>query len=92
MIARMWETRINPGQLDEFCAWVRDAAWPQFTSAQGFSGGELYRSDEQGRAVVVTRWVDADALAAGNNWFDLGAERFCAREPDGWEFTPVAVG
>jgi len=91
VIARMWESRINPGQLDEFCTWARDEAWPQFVAAQGFSGGELYRSDEQHSAVVVTRWVDADALAAGNAWFDLGAERFSASEANAWEFTPVPV-
>ncbi|HET9187817.1 MAG TPA: antibiotic biosynthesis monooxygenase [Acidothermaceae bacterium] len=92
MIARMWEAHINAGELDEFCEWARAEAWPQFASAQGFLGGELYRSDEQQSAVVVTRWSDADALAAGNNWFDLGAERFCAREANAWEFTPVQVG
>lgn len=92
MIARMWESRIHPDQLDEFCDWVRDAAWPQFTSADGFLGGEAYRADDQYRAVIVTRWTDADAMASGNSWFDLGAERFCAREPVGWEFTPVPIG
>lgn len=92
MIARMWESRINDGQIDEFFAWLRDAAWPQFTSAQGFSGGEAYRSDEQYRAVVVTRWSDADALEAGSSWFDLGSERFCARAANAWQFTPVRLG
>ena len=91
MIARMWEAHINPGQLDAFCDWTRREAWPQFTAAQGFLGGELYRSDEQHSAVVITRWRDTDALAEGNNWFDLGAERFCAREANAWEFTPVPV-
>ena len=89
MIARMWESRINPGQLDDFCTWVRHEAWPQFEGAHGFAGGELYRADDPPHAVVVTRWSDADALAAGSAWFDLGAERFCAREADAWQFTPV---
>jgi heme-degrading monooxygenase HmoA len=88
----MWETKVAAGQLDEFCAWVKSVAWPQFVVAVGFEGGEFYRADDQGRAVLVTRWTDADALAAGNAWFDLGAERFCAREPDAWEFTPVDLG
>ncbi|MDQ1487027.1 MAG: hypothetical protein QOJ62_2720 [Actinomycetota bacterium] len=92
MIARMWETRINPGQLDAFVNWMRSAAWPQFVAAAGFAGGDVYRADDQERAVVITRWSDADALAAGNAWFDLGAERFCAREPDAWHFTPVDLG
>ncbi len=91
MIARMWEAHINPGQLDEFCDWTRREAWPQFAAAQGFFGGELYRSDEQHSAVVITRWTDSDALARGNDWFDLGAERFCAREANAWEFTPVSI-
>ncbi|MGH8889547.1 MAG: antibiotic biosynthesis monooxygenase family protein [Acidothermaceae bacterium] len=91
MIARMWESRINSGQLDEFCAWVRADAWPQFRVAPGFSGGELYRSDDQGSVVVLTRWVDADTLAAGNAWFDLGAERFSSSEANAWEFVPVPV-
>ena len=92
MIARMWETRINEGQLDEFCTWVKSTAWPQFVAAPGFGGGELYRSDPQGRAVIVTRWATVEALAAGTEWFDLGAERFVAREPSAWEFTPVELG
>jgi heme-degrading monooxygenase HmoA len=92
VIARMWETKISAGQLDEFCAWVTNVAWPQYEAAPGFEGGELYRADDHDRAVIVTRWIDRDALAAGNTWFDLGAERFCAREPDAWEFTHVAVG
>ncbi len=91
MIARMWETKVSAGQLDDFCSWIRSAAWPQFVVANGFVGGEVYRSDEQDRAVVVTRWIDADALAAGNAWFDLGAERFCERGPDAWQFIPVDV-
>jgi heme-degrading monooxygenase HmoA len=89
VIARMWETRIREGQLDEFCTWTKSTAWPQFLSAPGFGGGELYRSDTQDRAVIVTRWASTEALAAGNEWFDLGAERFVAREPEAWEFTPV---
>lgn len=91
MIARMWESRINAGRLDEFCTWIRDAAWPQFRAAAGFAGGELYRSDEQERAVVVTRWSDTEALAGGNAWFDLGAERFTANEANAWEFVPVPI-
>jgi heme-degrading monooxygenase HmoA len=91
VIARMWESRINPGQLDAFCAWTRAEAWPQFAAAQGFAGGELYRSDAQQRAVIVTRWSDAEAMAAGTEWFDLGAERFTDGEANAWEFTPVPV-
>jgi len=92
VIARMWEARITEGQLNDFCAWAASEAWPQFAAAQGFSGGEVYRSNEQGLAVIVTRWADSEALAAGNTWFDLGAERFCADEPHVWEFDPVPVG
>jgi heme-degrading monooxygenase HmoA len=92
VIARLWETKIRPGELDEFCEWVKTAAWPEFTSAPGFLGGEVYRSDDQDRAVVVTRWSTATTLAEGNAWFDLGAERFCGREPSAWEFSPVDVG
>jgi heme-degrading monooxygenase HmoA len=92
VIARMWETKITAGQLDEFVTWVKNDAWPQFVAADGFRGGELYRSDEQDRAVIVTRWTDADSLAAGIAWFDLGAERFCARAADAWQFTPVDLG
>ena len=46
-------------------------------------------SDVQDRAVIVTRWATTEDLAAGNEWFDLGAERFVAREPEAWEFTAV---
>jgi heme-degrading monooxygenase HmoA len=91
VIARMWETKISPGQLDEFCDWVKVTAWPQFVAAPGFGGGELYRSDEHHRIVLVTRWATPDALAGGNEWFDLGAERFLAREPQAWDFSPVAL-
>jgi heme-degrading monooxygenase HmoA len=89
VIARMWETRIREGQLDEFCTWAKTTAWPQFLASPGFGGGELYRSDAQDRAVIITRWATMKDLAAGNEWFDLGAERFVAREPEAWEFTPV---
>jgi hypothetical protein len=81
VIARMWETKISPGQLDEFCDWVKATAWPQFVAAPGFGGG----------VVLVTRWATAAALAGGNEWFDLGAERFLAREPQAWDFSPVAL-
>ena len=91
MIARMWESRIDPDRLDAFCLWVREQAWSQLVAAEGFLGGELYRQDVEGRAVVVTRWTDADALAAGSQWFDLGAERYCARPANAWQFTPVPV-
>ena len=92
MIVRMWEARIVSGQLDEFCAWVREAAMPQFAAAEGFLGVELFRAhQQQDRAVVVTRWSDADALAAGNVWFDLGVERFCVSTPGAWQFEPVPL-
>lgn len=91
MIARMWEARIRDGELGDFCSWMRTAAWPAFTASQGFAGGELYRSDEQYLAVVVTRWADRESLIAGNGWFDLGAERFCDREASAWEFDPVPL-
>lgn len=87
----MWESRVNPGMLDDFAVWLRESAWPQFLSAQGFLGGEAYSSDEQQIAVVVTRWSDADALAAGHAWFDLGCERFCAREANAWAFAPIPL-
>jgi len=87
----MWEGRVNPGQLDEFCAWARSEAWPQFVGAEGFLGGEVYRSDEQYHAVVITHWADDDTLAAGNTWFDLGAERFLAAEAHAWAFMPVPL-
>ena len=89
MIARMWETRLRDGLLDEFCQWVRDEVWPQFLTTDGFSGGEVYRSDVDNRVVVVTQWLDDEALLVGYDWFDLGAERFSARAPDAWEFTQV---
>jgi heme-degrading monooxygenase HmoA len=91
VIARMWETKVNPGQLDELCAWLKTAAWPQFVNARGFSGGEVYRSDDQDRAVVLTRWVDADTMAEGIGWFDLGAERFSDGEASAWQFDQVEV-
>ena len=91
VIARMWEGRINPDMLDEFAVWLRESAWPEFLSAQGFLGGEAYRSDEQQIAVVITRWSDADALAAGSDWFDLGSERFCAKKANAWAFAPISL-
>ena len=85
----MWETRLRDGYVDDFCSWVVDEAWPVFAVAEGFLGGEVYRQDAESRAVVVTRWVDQTTLTAGNEWFDLGAERFVERAPHAWEFTPV---
>jgi heme-degrading monooxygenase HmoA len=92
MIARMWETRLRDGSLDAFCEWIGGEAWPALVTTDGFLGGEVYRSDAENRAVVITRWVDEETLLAGNEWFDLGAERFTARAPHSWDFTPVPTG
>ncbi len=93
MIARMWETRRFARVNSTSSAHGRRprhgrSSWQR----QASRGGELYRSDAQDRAVIVTRWASTEALAAGNEWFDLGAERFVAREPEAWEFTPVDLG
>lgn len=90
MIARMWESRIKAGELDAFCAWARDEVWPQLVEADGFLGGEVYRSPSGAeRAVVVTRWTSMAAMASANEWFDLGAERYLEAGASAWEFTPV---
>jgi heme-degrading monooxygenase HmoA len=87
----MWETKLRDGSLEGFCEWIAAEAWPVFVTTDGFLGGEVYRQDDENRAVVVTRWVDQPTLLAGTEWFDLGAERFTGRDPQVWEFTQVAT-
>jgi heme-degrading monooxygenase HmoA len=100
VIARMWEARALPGRLDELVALVR-RAWPALAAADGFAGGELYRSDSDTdpRLVLVTRWQDEAALAAvaGPGWREAavllpGEEQLHARPPHVWHFTPVPLG
>jgi heme-degrading monooxygenase HmoA len=85
----MWESRLRDGNLDGFCDWIATQAWPVFSTTEGFLGGEVYRSDAECRAVVVTRWADQATLRSGNEWFDLGAERFTDNAPHAWEFAQV---
>jgi heme-degrading monooxygenase HmoA len=88
----MWEARITPEQLEEFEAWLTDEVWPHLKAADGFSGGEAYRTVEgveQPQVVVVTRWESIPTLLSASEWFDLGAERFLSRPAKAWEFVPI---
>jgi heme-degrading monooxygenase HmoA len=88
-VARMWESRLDDGLVDAFFDHVARVAWPAFTTAAGFRGGEVYRSDDDGRrAVVVTRWAD-EASADSGAAVEAGLARFCAREPHAWVFRRV---
>ena len=97
-VARMWESRLEPGAVAGFFEEVTRVAWPAFVAAPGFTGGEVYRSGGDGgegelRAVIVTRWVDVEAAVAAEG-VEARLARFAARDPHCWvfeqlELTPV---
>lgn len=91
IVARMWESRLLPERADAFFADLRSGGWHRITSARGFAGGEVYRSPYGGdehRAVVVTRWRDAQA-AADAAGLEAAWAAYCAREPHSWQFVQV---
>jgi hypothetical protein len=90
----MWEARIALDKLDAFQTWVTEEAWPHLLAADGFHGGEVYRSMDgvdRPQAVVVSRWDSITAMLAASEWFDLGAERFLEKPAQAWEFVPVVT-
>jgi Antibiotic biosynthesis monooxygenase len=97
VIVRTWEAEIVPGRLDEFCEVVRTKIWPQMDHADGFLGGEVYRSYEgPERVLMVSRWRDEDALRdfAGPMWrlrpiVTAYEEPLIARPPNVWHSVPL---
>jgi heme-degrading monooxygenase HmoA len=93
-IARMWESRLAPGATDGLVAHLESIAWPALSAAPGFLGGEAYRAmagSGEERAVLVTRWADEAAAAAGAP-IERELAPFCARAPHVWQFEQVAIG
>jgi heme-degrading monooxygenase HmoA len=85
-IARMWESRLDPERAADFVTHLRLVVWPALQGADGFVGGETYRSDDgELRAVLVTRWTDA-ASAAAAVAVESGLAAYCARDPHAWQF------
>ncbi|MFI9271432.1 antibiotic biosynthesis monooxygenase family protein [Kitasatospora sp. NPDC052896] len=72
MIVRIWEAKVIPGQVGEFCTLLATKVMPQLVGLDGFLGGELLRAvpDSSHRVLVVTRWRDEEALRgyAGPMW------------------------
>ncbi|MFF7636201.1 antibiotic biosynthesis monooxygenase family protein [Kitasatospora sp. NPDC008050] len=72
MIVRIWEARVAPKLVTEFCAVIQSEMLPQLAGLDGCLGGELLRSLPGGphRVLVVTRWRDEEALRgyAGPAW------------------------
>ncbi|GAB2718463.1 antibiotic biosynthesis monooxygenase family protein [Kitasatospora kifunensis] len=72
MIVRIWEARVAPKLVSEFCAVVQSELLPPLVGLDGYLGGELLRSLPGGthRVLVVTRWRDEEALRgyAGPMW------------------------
>ncbi|GAA1245741.1 hypothetical protein GCM10009665_40730 [Kitasatospora nipponensis] len=66
MIVRIWEARVAPKAVAEFCALLRADVLPKLTGLDGYLGGELLRSlpDNTHRVLLVTRWRDEEALRA----------------------------
>ncbi|WP_181442559.1 antibiotic biosynthesis monooxygenase family protein [Streptomyces tateyamensis] len=66
MIVRIWEARVAPTLVAEFCTVLRTQLMPQLDGLDGYLGGELLRSlpDSTHRVLVVTRWRDEEALRA----------------------------
>jgi len=94
MIVRMEEARVADGLLPEFRRYVTETLWPRLQTAEGFLGGEVYRSyDGAPRLVMITRWRDEAALKAqaGPAWRDTsfvrpGDTSCLARVPHVWHF------
>lgn len=72
MIVRIWEARVAPKLVTEFCAVIQSEMLPQLVGLDGYLGGELLRSlpVSTHRVLVVTRWRDEEALRgyAGSTW------------------------
>lgn len=72
MIVRIWEAKVSPRSLGEFCAMLTSEVLPQLDGLDGYLGGELLRSLPGGshRVLMVTRWRDEEALRryAGPMW------------------------
>jgi hypothetical protein len=79
----MWEIRAAPGALDDLVDWVFDVALVAAGLRDGYEGSDVFRSDEQDRVVVITRWAAATA--------DLPEppEELAARPAYSWDFEPV---
>ncbi|WP_051969725.1 antibiotic biosynthesis monooxygenase family protein [Kitasatospora azatica] len=66
MIVRIWEARVAPKLVGDFCAVIQSEMLPQLAGLDGYLGGELLRSlpDSTHRVLVITRWRDEEALKA----------------------------
>ena len=81
MIARMWEVRAAPGEVDTLVEWACTVAVPSIEDEAGHVRSEVYASND--RVVVVSSWQDAA--------MDLPAApaELVARPPHVWDFNLV---
>ena len=90
MITRMWEARAADADA---LAEAMLAGLP--TGADGYAGGDVYRSlDQPGLVVVITNWRDEAALAAyaGEGWrtrADDAPVPLVEGEAHVWHFAPI---
>ncbi|WP_354643123.1 antibiotic biosynthesis monooxygenase family protein [Kitasatospora camelliae] len=72
MIVRIWEAHVAPRRAEEFCAYLAASVQKEFADCEGFLGVEMLGavSEEDHRVLLITRWVDEDALRryAGPMW------------------------
>jgi quinol monooxygenase YgiN len=62
MYMRVWEYKVEAGQVDDFIAAYGPAGASArlFARAEGYGGTELFRDvDKAGRFLTVDRWADA---------------------------------
>lgn len=83
MTVRMWEARAVTGALDDLVDWVFDVGLVAAGLHDHYAGGEVFRSDEQDRVVVITRWDGPSA--------DMPEppSELVARPAYSWDFEPV---
>lgn len=100
MIVRIWEAKVLPRLVDEFCAKLDAEVVPALRDTDGFEGAELLRSvtDDDHRVLVVTRWRDVAAVQAyaGPMWrirpvWAEGELGYLEHPPSVSHFEPVVV-
>ena len=68
MYARVINSQLLPGKVDDSVSIWRDKVAPNIKQAQGFKGAYLFGDRQTGKGVTITLWEtedDANAMNAG---------------------------